>query len=684
MKRWYQGGGIGRGGLLLAIVLLAMGGVVGKTAPREPAPVMLVVMDPLAKELACACVKGYGQRDYRKLAARLQTALKQPVRIEFSDDLAETLALASPGQEIIVVGEQSLVAQSAKGAALKCHPICELTDPEGSTTLTGSFVARSGDPARELKDIPGRKLLFGMADTAENHAAAQSALRAAGVESPAPAGKSATYTDAALDVLDNQSAPHPVAVIPGYAVRLLEGCGSVKPGELKIIGKTQPLPFITVFIADSILPEKEKQIRQTLLDIKSDAKLLHALESRDGFQPVNVLKSDKPQANTAVDWPDWRGPSRDGHVPRLPARLPETAKFIWKKAAMTGGLAGLSVSGGRLILAERDFAEEHDVYRCLHADSGELLWRAEFPARGKLDYGQSPRATPVIREGRAYLLGAFGDLRCINVTDGRLVWKRQLPREFQAELPTWGMCSTPLVVDDLLIVNPGGTNASLAALDRNTGRTRWTSPGAPAAYAAFICGEFGGRRQIVGYDQHSLGGWDVKTGRRLWQLVPPTEGDFNVPTPIALNGGVIVATENNGTRFYRFDESGRILAKAAAEFADLSPDTTTPVVTRGRLFGTDQGLRCLDVQNALKPVWHREDDALGDYTTLIADTDRVLVITLGGELILLDARTDECAVLSRLRVFENDVEVYSHPAVVGTRLYLRGGSSVVCLDLATN
>ncbi len=151
------------------------------------------------------------------------------------------------------------------------------------------------------------------------------------------------------------------------------------------------------------------------------------------------------------------------------------------------------------------------------------------------------------------------------------------------------MCSTPLVVDDLLIVNPGGTNASLVALDCATGRTRWTTPGLPAAYSSFICGEFGGRRQIVGYDQHSLGGWDVKTGKRLWQLVPPAEGDFNVPTPIAVDGGVVVSTENNGTRLYRFDESGRIISKPAAEFADLSPDTVSPVVTCGRVFGAHRG-----------------------------------------------------------------------------------------------
>ena len=685
MKNWNQG--VVRLGMLTLAACLAAGCASNTTPLSQSEPVLLVVMDPLAKELACACVKGYGQRDYRKLAARLEFSLKQRVNIEFSDDLAGTLALADAGREVIVIGEQSVVMQGAKQAWLKCHPVCELTAPDGGTAINGAFVARSDDPAKDLKDIGGRKLLFGLADTRENHATAQAALREAGVEASTQPEQRGSYSEAALDVLDSRESPPPVAVIPGYALRLLEGCGSITPGDLKVLGKAPPLPFIIVFLSDHIATKKGQTILKTLLDVRSDANLLNAMESRDGFKPVNPSTATTtviPQAGTSADWPDWRGPHRDGHVPRLPARLPETANVLWKKAAMTGGLAGLSVSGGRLILAERDFGDENDVYRCLNADSGALLWRVEFPAPGQLDYGQSPRATPVIHEGRAYLLGAFGELRCVNVTDGTVLWKRHLPDEFDAELPTWGLCSTPLVVDDLLIVNPGAPNASLAALDRATGRTRWTTPGPPAAYASFICGEFGGRRQIVGYDQISLGGWDVKTGERLWQLVPANEGDFNVPTPIAADGGILLSTENNGTLFHRFDSTGRIVAQPESAFRELAPDTATPVVTAGRLFGAHLGLHCLDLRNDLQPSWRHDDDALGDYATLIADDERVLVITLGGELILLDARANDCAIISRLRLFEDDVEVYSHPALAGTKLYVRGGSSVVCVDLGTN
>ena len=666
-------------GVLLAFIL-SFGSAMGK--PKEkPQSLLLIVMDPLAKEMACACVKGYGQRDYRKLAARLEKVVKQRVSIEFSDDLADSMSLAGPGQEVMVIGEKSLVTNGATKAALKCHPLCELTGLDGMTTFNGLFVVRRNDPATELKEIGGRKIFFGLNEADETRGAVMTCLRRA-AEHPAEPEKRASYNEAALDALDSASSPPPVAVIPSYALPLLEGCGSMKPGDLKVIGKTGPISFITVFLADNIAAEKEEKILKVLLDIKKDAKLLKAMESREGFKPCDSQKADGRQSS--ADWPDWRGSNRDGHVPKLPPRLPDTTKLIWKKAAMNGGLAGLSLCDGRLLIAERDFAEENDVYRCLNAENGELVWSIEFPAKGKLDFGQFPRATPVIHDGKAYLLGAFGELRCVKMKDGKVVWKRQLPGEFHAELPIWGMCSTPLIVDDLIVVNPGGTNASLVALDCATGRTRWTTPGLPAAYSSFICGEFGGRRQIVGYDYNSLGGWDVKTGERLWRLVPPVEGDFNVPTPIAMEGSLIVSTENNGTRLYRFDQSGRIIQKPDAEFPDLKPDTATPVMTCGRLFGAHQGLHCLDAKEGLKQLWFRDDKALTDHATLIADAQRVLVITLGGELILLDGKADGCAIISRLRVFEDDVEVYSHPALVGTRLYVRGGSNVVCVDLAVN
>jgi outer membrane protein assembly factor BamB len=148
--------------------------------------------------------------------------------------------------------------------------------------------------------------------------------------------------------------------------------------------------------------------------------------------------------------------------------------------------------------------------------------------------------------------------------------------------------------------------------------------------------------------------------------------------------GILVSTENNGTRLYGFDNSGRIILKPAAEFRDLAPTTATPVVTRNRVFGAYSGLYCLDIRNGLKAVWHADIESLGEHASFIADNERVLVLTFGGELLLLDARADTCSIISRMRLFDDDVEIYSHPALVGQRLYARGGSSVVCVDLSLN
>src|SRR5687767_2861014 len=483
-------------------------------------PLTLIVMDPLSRELACACVKGFGQRDYRKLSTRLSTELKERVNIEFSDDLADTLQLiGAKDGEFLVIGDRSLVAGDATKAGLKCQPLSDLTDRDGNTDLAASFVVRSDDPAKAIEDLAGRKLLVGLATNDQKFIAAMEMLRAAKIDPPKPE-KHSNFNDAALDLLDSDASPLPVAVLPSYAIALLQGCGSVKPGNLKVIAKAPPAPFITLFASDNIPTEKREKIKTILLASQNNPGLLEALESKEGFK---LIQPAPTKQTTGAHWPDWRGPARDGRVAILPAKLPSVPKTIWKKGAVNGAVAGLSVCDGRLLVAERDLADEKDVYRCFNTDDGETLWRTSFPARGNLDYGNAPRAAPVIHHNRAYLLGAFGDLRCLEMADGTVVWQRQIAREFSARLPTWGLCSPPLIVDDMLIVNPGGTNASIAALDLATGATRWTTPGAQAAYAAFIMGNFGGHWQLVGYDQHSLGGWDPCTGKRLWQLIPPVQ-----------------------------------------------------------------------------------------------------------------------------------------------------------------
>ncbi len=669
-------------GVLLAVSLAVPG--LAKDTSNDAAmrkPIVLVAMDPLAKELACACVRGYAQRDYHLLAAHLSKELGQKVVVRFSDDLTNSITELDPGQEAIVVAKYSVVLHDAPGAGFKYRALCQLTGKDGSTVLTGYFVAKMSDTATKIQDVGGRRMLFGTPNADEKYSAAIDALKSAGVPLPKVIETRNACSDAALDVVDSTETPPPVGMISSYALPLLEGCGSIKKGDLKIIGQTAAVPFVTVFCSAGMSAEKQQKILDALLAITKSSKLMKAMETKKGFVPFDGWVPPPRAEADSQDWPDWRGAQRDGQIPQLPARLPEKARILWQKPALNGGLAGLAVAQGRLIVADRDPADARDVFRCLDAGDGRLVWLVDYAAPGKLDFGQFPRATPVIRDGRVYLLGALGSLHCVRLADGKILWQRHFTKDLGGKLSTWGSCATPLVVDDVLIVNPGGEQASVVALDCKTGKTRWAAPGNPAAYSSFISATLGGKFQVVGYDRISLGGWDPKSGERLWTLTPPVAGDFNVPTPLAVDGKLLVATENNGTRLYGFGSDGKIVSAPLAQYADLAPDTATPIATNGRIFGCHSGMHCLDLNDHLKPIWHEENDAMGDHASFFASRDRVLVVALSGELFLLSAEGNKCEVLSRLRLFEDDADVYSHPALVNNHLYIRGATSICCVDL---
>jgi hypothetical protein len=158
-------------------------------------------------------------------------------------------------------------------------------------------------------------------------------------------------------------------------------------------------------------------------------------------------------------------------------------------------------------------------------------------------------------------------------------------------------------------------------------------------------------------------------------------GDFNVPTPIDAGGRLIVATENNGARLYEFEAGGRIRTLPTAAYRDLAPDSSTPVLLGGRLFGVGNTLCCLDAAAKLNALWTGEDEVFSNHASLIAAPGRVLVTTSHGELLLVNASAARFEIVSRLRVFPQESEVLSHPALVGGRIYLRDMEKIECVDL---
>jgi outer membrane protein assembly factor BamB len=367
----------------------------------------------------------------------------------------------------------------------------------------------------------------------------------------------------------------------------------------------------------------------------------------------------------------------------LPDRLPAKADPVWTVDVTSPGLGGVAATADHVLFSDRGLNDTADVWKCVTADAGKEVWSHLTPCKGNLDYGNSPRATPLVHGEFVYLLGAFGHLACLKLKSGDLEWELNLPDEFGVkESPKWGVCSSPLVAGGKLIVNPGGKEASLVALDPKTGKTLWKTPGKAAGYGSLLAGTFGGVSQVVGHDADSLGGWEVETGKRLWAVKPPSPNDFNVPTPIAVGDKLLVATENNRTRLFKFDKGGKIDPTPVATNKSLAPDTHTPVVVGDRVFGVWKRLYCLDLADELKEKWDAADDAFGRYAAVVAADKRALVVSLEGELVLFDTAADEWAELGRLKVFAKEKGLYSHPAFVGKRVYVRGSSTVARFDLA--
>ena len=383
-------------------------------------------------------------------------------------------------------------------------------------------------------------------------------------------------------------------------------------------------------------------------------------------------------------WPQWRGPERDGICSRLPESLPTAKQVVWQATVSSPGIGGISANNEFVVIGSRDLTDTMDVFSCHRLADGHECWQITWPATGRLDYGNSPRATPLIVDNRVVLLGAFGDLIVADLESGDIVWQRSFQLDFGALLPTWGFSGSPIRIEgtqgeNWIVVQPGAPEAALAAFDLETGTIVWQVAGTGAGYSSLVELEFDGVRQLVGYDEVSAGGWSLD-GKRLWELTPPQSGDFNVPTPVQLGQRLFLTTENNGSRLYEFDGQGQPRPEPVARFEDLAPDTHSPVVAGDLICGTSGQLYCLTT-DSLSLAATCDHPGLDTYTSAISNgRDRILFGTLGGDLILVHVTEDQCEVTGQLSATSGQ-EMYSHPALVGDRLLIRYGNVLECLRL---
>ena len=666
--------------LIIAVALLCAPATTIRA--DESRAINIIVLDPLALPLSCTCVEGTGQRRYDILADYLTEKLGRPVKVTFEESVGLAIQRTRAYPHLIV-GKRSIVSFDADKQGIAIRPVADLTGKNGTTTLQGIFLVDKDDPSQKLADLKGKRIALGPKDQADTHRAAKEDLASAGILEAVTLIVFGSIDAAAIALTDGDV---DAAVISDFMPVLLEGCGKIEPGTTRILARTQPVPFITIFATDIVSSELEQSITNALKTVSHDKKLLHLLESKSGFVDPAPLKSNS-SSPTANEWADWRGPDRAGYSPHIPRQLTqEKPKPIWS-ASLTGpAIAGPAVTADFVVVPDKSADLTRDIFRCFDASTGKQLWTIEYDAPKEVDYSNAPRATPVINGDLVYLQGTLGHLIAADLKSGKIVWQKNIFTDFGADLLTWGASIPPLIVDNKLIITPGAPNASVVALDRFTGKTIWRSPGHAAAYSAFIVGVFGGTAQIIGYDTASLGGWDPNTGERLWEHIPPDASDFNVTTPLVIDGRqLLLATENNGARLHSFDNSGRLISKPAADNFDMAPDTCSPVVVNGKIFATAYGeLFCVDLRRNLEIVFQIADDMFYDHSNIIAGPDRILIWTISGDLLLVDAAPEmtEYRVIAHWRPFGDEpLDTMAHPAITPGRIYLRSEDTLICLPL---
>ena len=315
------------------------------------------------------------------------------------------------------------------------------------------------------------------------------------------------------------------------------------------------------------------------------------------------------------------------------------------------------------------------MFQAFDRQSGDILWQSITSAAGHLDYGNSPRATPLIYDSLVFTLGAFGHLSCLDIETGIALWQINLQREFSAPIPIWGFCGSPIVVDDQLILQTGAPEASVVALDLVSGEVLWKASGPEAVYASPV--KFGS--QIISLDGDGIVAWNFESGSTQWRIAPTVTGDFGVPSAVPTEYGLLMTSENNGTRLYKYD------GKAAKDellghVKRVAPNSHTPVVVDSSAFVAHKKLYSLSLENQLEENWVINDRAFRGYTSLLASNSKLLATTANCELILIDIADGK--IVNRLRLAEDNMRTLAHPAIVGTDIFVRVGKKLMCIDLA--
>ena len=395
----------------------------------------------------------------------------------------------------------------------------------------------------------------------------------------------------------------------------------------------------------------------------------------------------------AADWPQYRGPDHNGvSTERILQQWPAGGpRRLWKKP-LPDGFGSFAVSQGRAYTSvkRRIGAEPQEVFVALNADTGEELWATPVGVsarEGISGEGDGPRSTPAVDSGSVYVLSGYVSLFCLNASDGRVVWRRDLIAEFGGRGPDFEAGASPLIVGDLVLVNgpAGGTGENLFAIHKRTGETVWRGPGAKLTHSTPVLTTLLGVRQVLFFTVGGIVSVLPETGKELWRH------SFTVSIPTAISpviGGDIVyhsAAYGTGARAVKITRSGDSFQATEIwrKRGELQSFWSTPVYHNGYLYGlfgqdynVSAPLKCVALATGTEK-W--SEPGFGGGQVLLVD-GKLLVLSADGKLVLAEPNPTAYTELTRYQALT--FKCWNTPAISNGRIYARSIKEGVCLDVS--
>jgi outer membrane protein assembly factor BamB len=440
-------------------------------------------------------------------------------------------------------------------------------------------------------------------------------------------------------------------------------------------GGDEPKPLPTAAAAATSAAPAAEMPKETPVDKAGVTPTAPATPEDQKIAPTVPAAVDTP-----AEWPGFRGPLRDGVVRGVRIETDWTKSppvAIWRRP-IGPGWSSFAVHGDLLYTQEQ--RGEDEIVSCYRVSTGEPVWRHRDPVRFyESNGGAGPRATPTLSHGRVYTLGATAVLNALDAGTGKVIWSRNAATDTGRKIPDWGIASSPLVVDDIVVVAVSGT---LAAYDLATGKPRWTGPQHGGSYSSPQLATIDGVPQILILSAPGAVSVAPADGTLLWEY--SWEGGAIVQPAITEDGGVLINAMSamGGVATRRLAVTHASGGWAAAErwtSNGLKPFYNDFVVHKGHAYGFDGNiLACIDLEDG-KRKWKGGRFGNGQLV-LLPDQDLLLVTSEDGELALVRATPDKFTELARIPALNS--KTWNHPVLVGDTLLVRNGEEMAAFRLS--